>query len=73
VNLAHLHNLSHPSQLHGALDDIFGSHRVVMIDLPVLFVDLEQREVVVIAVQRTKIYETDALLLLHLGLAAELQ
>jgi len=44
-----------------------------MIDLPVLFVDLEQCEVVVISVQRTEIYETDALLLLHLGLAAELQ
>jgi hypothetical protein len=50
VNLAHLHNLPHPSRLHGALNDIFAGHRVVMIDLPVLLVDLEQREVVVIAV-----------------------
>jgi hypothetical protein len=43
-----------------------------MIDLLLSLVNFKQREVVVVAVQRTEIYETDALPVLNLGFAANL-
>jgi hypothetical protein len=72
VNLIYHHHLTHPSQLYRPIDDTLVCHRIIMIDLLLSLVDFKQREVVVVAIQRTEIHETDVLPVLNLGFAAEL-
>jgi len=71
VNLTHQHHLTHPTQLYCAIDDTFAGHRIIMIDLPLSLVNLQQREVVIVGIQRAKVRQTDILSLLDSGFAAE--
>jgi hypothetical protein len=69
--LSHQHHLTHPTQLHCAIDDTLTGHRIIKIDLPLALVDLKQCEVVMVGLQRAEIHQRDVLPLLDPGFAAE--
>src|SRR6266480_2410332 len=59
--LTYLHQFTHPCRLHGAINDTLRRIGIVVIDLLILFVDLQDGKVVAVRVYRAEVYQISRL------------